>query len=106
MATKIIEFIVLSNRDFNSCPLAFQNTIYTLLEKFKREGKKIKIQKDTDIGKTIRNDALTLIKLPIVNSEVKSDFLIKIFDASNPQKNEGLNISITEENVKITKLKT
>lgn len=106
MSKKIIEFQVFSEKEFSDCPLDFQNFVFLLLEKFKKEGKKIKVNKDKSIGKTIKEDALMLLKLPIVPESAKSEFIIKIFDEGDVQKNEGLNIEIREKDAKITKIKT
>lgn len=103
---KVVEIQVFSERDFEDCCLHFQNTIYKLLEKLKKEKKRLKVNKDKSIGKTIKSDALTLLNLSTVPETEKSDFIIKIFDEGETQKNEGLNIEIGKNNVKITKLKT
>lgn len=103
---KVVEFKVFSEKDFDDCPLNFQNTIFKLLEKLKKEKKKIKVNKDKSIGRTIKSDALTLLNLSIVPETEKSDFIIKIFDEGDSQTNEGLNIEIGKQNVKITKTKT
>lgn len=106
MHNKIVEFQVFSPKNFDDCPLDFQNTIYKLLEKLKREGKKVKVNKTTPIGKAIREDCLTLLKLKLVPDTEKSDFIIKIFDQGLILKNEGINIEIGEHNARIKKIKT
>lgn len=105
---KIVEFKIYSDRCFEDCPLDAQNIIYKLLEKVKKEKNKIKVNKDKPIGKTIKNDALTLLSIKTVPDTDKSNFIIKIFDKGETHLNEGLNIEIGNENVrtKLTKIKT
>ena len=106
---KVIEFKVFTDRAFDECPLQFQNTIYLLLDKFKKEGNKIKIGKIKPIENTIRKDALELLCLGLVSSDKRTDFTVTIYEKSEINyPNEGLNIEIdtTNEKIKLTKIKT
>lgn len=106
---KVVEFQVFTNKAFEDCPLQFQNTIYLLLEKCKREGNKIKIGKIKPIENTIRKDAKELLGLGLVSPDKKTDFTVKIYEKSKIKYlNEGLNIELDtiNEKIKLTKIKT
>ena len=106
---KVVEFKVFTNKVFEDCPLQFQNTIYLLLDKFKKEGNKIKIGKTKPIENTIRKDAKELLGLGLVSHDKQTDFTVKIYEKSEIKyPNEGLNIEIdaTNEKIKLTKIKT
>jgi hypothetical protein len=89
-------------------PLDFQNFLYQLLDKMKKENKvlKINIENNNSILQAIRRDCKELLNLKIITDSLKKGvFIIKIYDTGEKYPNEGLNIEISQTKIKITQKK-